>query len=171
MKQVIPGKEVPQLIVDTVNGMLWNLRDQIPENFTLIVFYDGLHSQESKLYLEELNTKIDKFREKGVNVICVSANYESLAEKTAVEWGIEKLTVGYGFSVEDARKWDLYISKGINKNEPDIFFEPGMFLINPDNTLYAASIQSMPFVRPNLDDLLKSIDYILNKDYPARGEA
>lgn len=171
MKQVIPGKEVPQLIVDTVNGMLWNLRDQKPENLTLVVFYRGLHCPICKSYLEELNTKFDKFREKGVNILCVSANTESLAEETAVEWDVEKLTIGYGFSIEDARKWDLYISKGINKNEPDLFFEPGLFLISQDNTLYAASIQSMPFVRPDLDDLLKSIDYILNKEYPPRGES
>ena len=162
---------MPRLIVDTVNGMVWNLRDQKPENLTLAVFYRGLHSSECKLYLEELNSKFDKFRKKGVNIVCISADNESLSEETAVEWHVEKLTIGYDFSIEDARKWDLYISKGINESEPDSFFEPGLFLISPDNTLYAASIQSMPFVRPALDDLLKSIDYILDNDYPARGEA
>jgi len=171
MKNLIPGKEVPPLIVDTVNGMMWNLRDQKPENLTLAVFYRGLHSPECKLYLEELNSKFDKFREKGVNIVCISADNESLSEETAVEWEVEKLTIGYGFSIEDARKWDLYLSKGIDQSEPDIFFEPGLFLIRPDSTLYAASIQSMPFLRPELDDLLKSIDYILDNDYPARGEA
>lgn len=171
MKNVIPGKEVPRLIVDTVNGMLWNLRDQKPENLTLAVFYRGLHSPECKLYIEELNSKFDEFREKGINIVCISADNESLSEKTAIEWDVEKLTIGYDFSIEDARLWDLYISKGINDSEPDTFFEPGLFLIRPDSTLYSASIQSMPFVRPDLEALLKTIDYILDKDYPARGEA
>lgn len=171
MKNVIPGKEVPQLIVDTVNGMSWNLRDQKPENLTLAVFYRGLHSPDCKLYLEELNTKYDKFRVKGINIICLSANDESLTEKTAVEWEVEKLTIGYGLSIEDARLWDLYISKGINDSEPDFFFEPGLFFIRPDNTLYAASIQSIPFVRPDLDSLLKTIDDMLDNNDPVRGGA
>jgi len=171
MKNVTPRKEVPRLIVDTVNGMMWNLRDQKPENLTLAVFYRGLHSPDCKLYLEELNSKFDEFREKGINIVCVSADNESLSEKTAIEWEVEKLTIGYDFSIEDARLWDLYVSKGINDSEPDTFFEPGLFLIKPDNTLYAALIQSMPFMRPDLEALLKTIDYILNNDYPARGEA
>ncbi len=171
MKNVIPGKEVPRLIVDTINGMLWNLRDQKPQNLTLAVFYRGLHSPDCKLYLEELNSKFDKFRKKGINIVCISADNKSLSEKTAIEWEVEKLTIGYDFSIEDARLWDLYISKGINDTEPDTFFEPGLFIIRPDNTLYAALIQSMPFVRPDLKTLLKTIDYILNNDYPARGKA
>lgn len=171
MKNVIPGKEVPELIVETVNGMIWNLRDQKPKNFTLVVFYRGLHCPVCKSYLEELNSKIDKFRDKGVNVICISSNKASLAEKTATSWDIDKLTLGFNFSIEDARKWDLFVSKGINDKEPDMFFEPGLFLIRPDNTLYAASIQSMPFARPKFDDLLKSISFVLNEKYPARGEA
>lgn len=171
MKNLIPRKEVPELIVDTVNGMTWNLRDQQPKNFTMLVFYRGLHCPVCKSYLEELNSKIDQFRDKGVNVLCISSNTESIAEDTTTKWDIEKLTIGYDFSIEDARKWDLFISEGISDKEPDVFFEPALFLIKPDRTLYAASIQSMPFARPKFDDLLKSISFILNEEYPARGEA
>jgi peroxiredoxin len=170
MKNVIPRNQVPELIVDTVNGMKWNLREQKPPNFTLVVFYRGLHCPVCKSYLEELNSMIDSFREKGVNVICISTNNKSLAEKTTVEWNVDRLTIGYDFSIEDARKWDLYVSNSINEDEPETFFEPGVFIIRPDNTLYAASIQSMPFARPELTAILKSIGFVLNKDYPARGE-
>lgn len=86
-----------------------------------------MHSPECKLYLEELNSKFDKFREKGINIVCISANNESFSEDTAVEWDVEKLTIGYGFSIDDARQWDLYISKGINKNEPDLFLSRDCF--------------------------------------------
>ena len=171
MKNLIPRQEVPELIVDTVNGMTWNLRDQQPKNFTMVVFYRGLHCPVCKTYLEELNSKIDRFRDKGVNVICISSNTHSLAEETSTRWDVEKLTLGFDFSIEDARKWDLYISEGISDKEPKVFFEPALFLIKPDRTLYAASIQSMPFARPKFDELLKSISFILNEDYPARGEA
>jgi hypothetical protein len=78
--------------------------------------------------------------------------------------------VGYNFSTEEARTLGLYISKGI-KEEPDTFIEPGLFLIKPDQTLYAVSLQSMPFARPEFDAILKAIDFVVEKDYPARGEA
>ncbi|MDT0677213.1 redoxin domain-containing protein [Autumnicola musiva] len=171
MKNTLPGKEVPGLIVDTTNGMQWELRDQKPENFTMIVFYRGLHCPVCKKYLEELNTKIDKFRNKGVSVICVSGDSKERAEETAQKWDIGNLNIGYGLVPEDARKWDLYISEGIKEEEPDVFFEPGLFLIKPDFSLYASSIQSMPFARPKFDELLKAIDFVLEEDYPARGEA
>lgn len=82
MKNVLPKKEVPRLRVETTNGMQWDLRDQKPENFTLVVFYRGLHCPVCKSYLQELNEKTEEFREKGVNMICISANNQSLAEKT-----------------------------------------------------------------------------------------
>lgn len=171
MKNVLPRKEVPNLRVETTSGMKWDLREQNSENFTMIVFYRGLHCPVCKSYLQELNEKVEKFEEKGVNVICISANDKEHAEKTVEEWEVDKLTIGYGFDTADSRKWDLYISEGIKDEEPDAFFEPGLFLINPDNTLYAASIQTMPFARPKFDELLKAIDFVMEKDYPARGEA
>lgn len=171
MKNVLPRKKVPRLIVETTSGMQWDLREQKPVNFTMVIFYRGMHCPVCKSYLQELNEKIEKFQEKGVNAICISANNQSLAEKTVKEWEIDKLTVGYDFDTEDARKWDLYISEGIKNEEPTAFFEPGLFLIKPDNSLYAASIQTMPFARPKFDELLKAIDFVLDKDYPARGEA
>ncbi|PKD16138.1 alkyl hydroperoxide reductase [Salegentibacter salinarum] len=170
MKNVLPRKEVPRLRVETTSGMQWDLRDQKTENFTIVIFYRGLHCPVCKSYLEELNKKAEKFQDRGVDVICISANNKSLAEKTVKEWDVDNLTIGYDFNPEDARKWDLYISEGM-KDEPEVFFEPGLFLIQPDNTLYAASIQTMPFARPKFNELLKAIDFILDKDYPARGEA
>ena len=49
--------------------------------------------------------------------------------------------------------------------------EPGLFLVRPDGTLYAASIQTMPFARPHVADVLAAVDYITKKAYPPRGEA
>lgn len=169
MKNLIPNKEVPELIVNTVNGMKWDLRDEKPENFTMVVFYRGLHCQFCKNYLEEINSRIYKLRDNGINVVCISANSGRVAEDTVAKWNIEKLVIGHSLSLEMARKWDLYISKGISKKEPEYFFEPALFLVRPDNTLYSASIQSMPFARPSIADIIKSTDFILDNDYPARG--
>ncbi|MCM4156062.1 redoxin domain-containing protein [Gramella sp. AN32] len=171
MKNLLPGKEVPNLIIPTTKGIEYNLAESIPENFNLVIFYRGLHCPVCKKYLEELNEEIDDFYDLGVNVICISANNKELALKTVEEWDVPDIHIGYGMSIEEARKWDLYISKGIKESEPEYFFEPALFLVRPDDTLYSASIQSMPFARPKFNELKKSISFVLKNDYPARGES
>ena len=54
--------------------------------------------------------------------------------------------------------------------EPALFSEPGLFLIRPDRTLYFASVQTMPFARPHFADILAALDFVIAKNYPARGE-
>ena len=54
--------------------------------------------------------------------------------------------------------------------EPALFSEPGLFLVLPDRTLYFASVQTMPFARPHFTDILAALDYVIAKNYPARGE-
>lgn len=92
------------------------------------------------------------------------------------QWGLETLTVGYDLPLDDARAWGLFISSGRGKTstgveEPALFSEPGLFLVRPDGTLYASSVNTMPFARPNFGELLQSLTFIIEKDYPARGEA
>ncbi len=91
------------------------------------------------------------------------------------KWGLTHLTLGYGLSLESARQWGLYVSSGRGKTstgveEPSLFVEPGLFVIRPDQTLYFATVQTMPFARPSFGDILKAIDFVIAKDYPARGE-
>jgi hypothetical protein len=54
--------------------------------------------------------------------------------------------------------------------EPPLFSEPGIFLVRPDRTLYFSSVQTMPFARPHLADILGALDFVIAEDYPARGE-
>lgn len=166
---LLPNKKVPNLELDLINGSKWSLEKQDPENFTMIVFYRGLHCPICKKQLEELKTKLEDFSKKGVNVIAISMDTEKRAKLSAEKWDIESLPVAYAMDEETARKWGLFISNATSDSEPDIFSEPGLFLIRPDLKLYSASIQTMPFARPPFDDLLKSLDFILDKDYPARG--
>ncbi|MDR5590413.1 redoxin domain-containing protein [Christiangramia sp. SM2212] len=171
MKNLKPGQEVPELILKTTKGLNWDIRDNKPETFTMLIVYRGIHCPVCKKYLEELNTKLEDFRDKGVNVICASANNKELALKTVEEWDIKDLNIVYDFKVEEGRKWGLFVSEAIKDSEPEVFLEPGLFLIKPDNILYSASIQSMPFARPKFDELLRSISFVIKEDYPARGGA
>ena len=63
------------------------------------------------------------------------------------------------------------LSAAAKDTEPAHFSEPGTFVIRPDRTLYASSTQPTPFSRAAPKQLLRSLEYIVENDYPARGEA
>lgn len=167
--KLMPGTSAPELTVKTIEGKTWDLANQAPENFTMVVFYRGLHCPICKTYLEELNQKIDHFARLGVESIAISGDSQERAQKTQNEWDISTLTVGYDFSIEDMRRWGLYISKGAFEKEPPLFGEPGLFLIRPDQEIYYIALNNAPFARPTFNDLLSGLDFILQKNYPNRG--
>jgi hypothetical protein len=68
-------------------------------------------------------------------------------------------------------EWGLYISKAAFDYEPEIFAEPGLFLVKPDKTLYYVALNNAPFARPRFDDVLGGLEFILSKNYPTRGTA
>lgn len=172
---LIPRQPVPALEVSTVGGGTWRLAEQKPERFTLIVVYRGLHCPICRGYLGDLERKLDEFKSRGVEVVVISSDVEERAHQAKDEWGLTRLTVGYGLDLDVARQWGLYIStsRGMTSagvEEPALFSEPGLFLVRPDGTLYFASVQTMPFARPAFGDILKALDFVIAKDYPARGE-
>ena len=166
----LPRSQAPELSFSLTNGEKWILEDQQPESFTMVVFYRGLHCPVCKGYTQTLNNLIDKYKDRGVELVTVSMDTENRAKKAVKDWKIDNLDVGYGLTEKQAKSWGLYLSESIKDKEPDIFSEPGLFLIRPDGELYYSAINSMPFGRPDLNDLLQSIDFILKEDYPARGE-
>ena len=175
MATLIPRQPVPQLEMDTVDEGIWRLAEQKPEHFTLVVFYRGWHCPICGPYLRDLDRKSSEFSERGVNLIAISSDDETRAKTAKGKWKIENLTIGYGISIEQGRQWGLFVSSGIGKTsvgveEPDLFFEPGVFLIRPDGTLYFSTVQTMPFARPSFADILKALDVIIPRNYPARGE-
>jgi len=165
-----PREKTPDLNANLINGSQWTLSEQSPENFTLILFYRGLHCPICKSYLKDLQSKISEFIDLGVNILALTSDNEDKAKKAYNDWEIGDIPIAYNFSIEKAREWGLYISNGI-KQEPNQFIEPGLFLVKPDQTLYCASIQTMPFARPNFKDVLDAIKFVTKEDYPARGEA
>jgi peroxiredoxin len=171
-----PRQPVPGLEFDTLDGGRWSLAAQKPQNFTMVVVYRGLHCPVCRRYTSELNGMIDDFTKRGVSTVITSTDPKDRAEQAKTQWGLPKLTIGYGVSIEKAREWGLYIStsRGVTSagvEEPPLFAEPGLFLVKPDRTLYWASISTMPFARPHFNEIAQAIDFALSKNYPARGEA
>ncbi|MEL6535530.1 MAG: redoxin domain-containing protein [Bacteroidota bacterium] len=165
-----PGEKAPNLVVQTLYHGTWELYKQKPKHFTLIVFFRGYHCSTCMEYIHDLGSKVSALKKLGVEVITLSCDGKERAEMTAEEWHLGDLPLGYNLSVQQAREWGLYVSKAIRPFENDVFSEPGLFLVRRDHSLYLAQVQSHPFARPDLSQFLKDIEYILERNYPARGE-
>ena len=172
---LIPRQPVPPLVAPLVGSGRFDIATEKPERFAFIVFYRGLHCPICRTQMGDLESKLPDFAKRGVSVVAVSSDSAERAERAKREWKLPNLRVGYGLDLQVARAWGLYIStsRGMTSTgveEPPLFSEPGLFLVKPDRTLYFASVQTMPFARPHFADILGALDFVIAKNYPARGE-
>jgi peroxiredoxin len=175
MQMLIPRSPVPTLAVDTLAHGRFELSSETPENFSLVVFYRGLHCPICAKYLIELERLVPEFEKRGTSVIALSGDNAERAAAMADKVRAKSLRLGYGLPLASAKEWGLYISESRGKTsigieEPARFSEPGVFLVRPDGSLYYGAVQTMPFARPNLADLVGSLDFAIPNNYPARGE-
>jgi peroxiredoxin len=172
---LIPRTAVPALKFPTLAHGEFDLRNEKPAHFAMVVFYRGLHCPICTKYLLELGRLLPEFAQRGVSVVAVSSDPRERAQAMADKLDAPNLRMGYGLALSSARDWGLYIStsRGVTSigiEEPALFAEPGVFLMRPDGTLYYAAVQTMPFARPHFDELIGALDFAIAKDYPARGE-
>lgn len=169
--KLTPDAQVSDLTVDTLGGGTWSLSDQQPDNFTMVVFYRGLHCPVCKAYLQKLQTLAAAYEASGFSIIALSMNTGALAQQAATEWELSSLTIGHSLTEKDAHSWGLYISKAFKEGEADIFCEPGLFWVRPDGRLYLADVSNMPWARPDLEFLHSKIPFAVEHKYPSRGGA
>ena len=172
---LVPRQSVPRLTVALAGGGKFDFDTEAPQNYILVLFYRGLHCPQCRRQLTDLEAKLPEFEKRGVSVVAISPDSPERGEKTKAEWGLKNLRIGYGLPLSTARAFGLWISSSRGKTsagieETSLFNEPGLFLIKPDGTLYCASVQTMPFARPHFADLIAALDFIREKNYPARGE-
>jgi peroxiredoxin len=172
---LMPRQKTPDLSVPLVGGGAFDLSGETNKQGTIVCFYRGLHCPLCATYLTELEKLVGDFAERGVACVAISSDGEERAAQMKEKIGATQLRFGYDLSLEKAREWGLYISTSrgltsIGIEEPALFSEPGLFLVNADQTLYYMSVQTMPFVRPHFRELLGAIDFAIDKSYPARGE-
>ncbi|MEO6745815.1 MAG: peroxiredoxin-like family protein [Caldimonas sp.] len=172
---LMPRQPVPALNLPTLAHGEFMLANDAAPNFTLVVFYRGLHCPVCLKYLLELGRLQPEFDKRGVKVVAVSSDGRERAQAMADKLNAPDLRMGYDLSLINAREWGLYVStsRGVTSigiEEPALFSEPGVFIMRPDATLYYSAVQTMPFARPHFDELLAALDFALAKDYPARGE-
>ncbi|TRZ56996.1 MAG: AhpC/TSA family protein [Rhodocyclaceae bacterium] len=172
---LLPRYPVPALSVPLTTGGRFVLGASPGERFDLVVFFRGLHCPICAKYLLELERLAPEFATRGVQVVAVSSDDEARGKQMADKVSASAVKFAYGLSLKSAREWGLYISASRGKtsigiDEPALFSEPGVFIVRPDGTLYYGAVQTMPFARPQFQDLLGAIDFAIAKDYPARGE-
>ena len=123
-----------------VGGGTFTLGKSAPKNFSMVVFYRGLHCPVCKAYLGGLEKILTQYKERGIAVVAVSMDSDAKAAQSKSEWGLPNLALGYGIDEKTARAWGLYLSKSIREGEPGVFNEPGLFLVRPDGNVFFAAI-------------------------------
>lgn len=174
-QSLMPRYPVPDLNIALTNGGRFVLGATPGDKFDLLVFYRGLHCPICAKYLLELERLSPEFASRGVQVVAISSDDADRAQQMATKVSANGVQFGYGLSLRSAREWGLYISTSRGKTsigieEPDLFSEPAVYIVRPDGTLYYGAVQTMPFARPQFQDLIGAIDFAVAKDYPARGE-
>ena len=172
---VLPTQTAPDLGLDLVGGGTTDdlkLGTGADGRFTLVVFYRGLHCPICRKQLAEIDRRIDDLQAAGIGrIVAVSMETAERSTRIEDEWHLAKLPVAYGLTEEAARSWGLNLSRAIKDGEPDLFNEPGIFILDDDGTLFWSSTATMPFGRPSLDDIMAGVRYAQDHDYPARGAA
>lgn len=172
---LIPREIVPALTLPTLDHGTFDVLNDNSERGTVICFYRGLHCPICTNYLNELEKRTADFAERGVKTIAISSDGQQRTRDMADKLGVRDLRFAYDLPLDKAREWGLFISTGRGKTsigieEPALFSEPALFMVQPDGKLYYASVQTMPFVRPHFSELVSALDFAIEKNYPARGE-
>ena len=161
------GSALPTMTLATVDGAKLTLGGK-RDGWQAIFVYRGLHCPICKAYLAKVEAKLGEFAELGAEVVAVSGDPREKAEAFAKEVGLT-MPVGYDLSVEQMHELGLYISTPRSDTETDRPFpEPGLFVVTPEGDLQIVEIANAPFVRPELDWVVRGLK--LGKDgYPIRG--
>ena len=180
--RVIPGDTMPaldaRLVIDGKGGGRWLLAREKPSKLALLAFYRGIFCPICRVWLADLDRLVPEFEKRGVSVLALSCDKKDGAEKAVAQWGLKNLRVGYKLDVDEARRAGLYVSEGRGLNpvsglkETMLFTEPALLLVRPEGELYAAWIQSTPYARVHIAEVLTAVDNFLAKNLPEpRGSA
>jgi peroxiredoxin len=164
------GSRLPAISLPLVGGGKVTLgQSQKKGHWQLLFVYRGQHCPICKQYLTKLETLKDKFLATGAEVVAVSGDPEGKAVAMVESAGLT-FPVAYGLSIEQMRNLGLYISHPRSPEETDRPFpEPGMFAVNADGNAQLIDISNTPFNRSDLDELLETVEWIQENNYPIRG--
>jgi len=152
----------PSLRVRLVDGSTFDLAEEPSDRDILVAFYRGVHSTACRQYLVALDAKAKAFAVRGVSIVAISTDDDTRAVLARRDWMLTGLRIGFGLRLSQARDWGLYVSKcetfAVGQLEPPLYSEPGLFLVGRDRRIVFGSVQSMPFGRPTVSEVLDAIE-------------
>lgn len=166
------GSDFPLIEVPLLTGEVKKLGT--PENgldWKMVVVYRGRHCPLCTRYLNQLQKMKDALAQTGVDLIAVSGDSKAQLESHLAKLEVD-FPVAYGLTTEQMKQLGLYISDPRSPEETDHpFAEPGLFVVNSEGKIQVADISNNPFVRPELQSLVKGLAWIRNPEnnYPIRG--
>lgn len=162
------GKATPRLPVTLVGGGSAEIGG-VRDGYQLTIVYRGKHCPVCVGYLNQLNEMQDAFREANTQVLVISADPPEKAQANAEEHGWT-FPLACDLSQEQMRTLGLYISGPRSDAETDRpFAEPAALLTNPEGNLQVVDISNAPWVRADLNGLLRATKRIQEVGYPIRG--
>lgn len=171
---LLPTQPTPRLSLPLTSGGTTDdlqLGTGSDGRFSLVVFFRGLHCPVCRKQLGEIERRREELTEAGIGrLVAVSMETEDRSRQLVDEWGVS-VPVAHGLDEDAAREWGLFLSRAVKEGEPEVFSEPGMFVLDSDGTLFWSSVASMPFSRPSLDEVMAGLRFAQDQDYPARGAA
>lgn len=168
--KILPGRPMPDITLPAIGkNSTWRLAEKPRGKYRLLVVYRGHHCPLCKKQLESIAQQLAEFESRKVDVIALSCDNEGRATKSYNEWQVDGVPIAYGLPVDEALNWGLFVSTAVKDVEPDLFSEPGLFLLDEKSEVRALWVQSVPFARPSISDILQAIDFIEENSYPPRG--
>jgi peroxiredoxin len=164
------GGVLPALTLPRVNGGDVTLgKADRPGRWQIVIVYRGLHCPICRKYLKRLEELKGGFDKANADVVAVSADPLEKARAMVEDLGLT-LPVAYGFTVPQMQELGLYISDPRNPQETDRpFAEPATFALNGEGKLQLIEISNTPFHRADLAELLDTVEWVQENDYPIRG--
>ncbi|MFD2256005.1 peroxiredoxin-like family protein [Luteolibacter algae] len=169
-KKITSGGKLPAITLSTVNaGEITLGKVKKPGNWQIVTVYRGLHCPICHKYLARMEELKEDFEKLGVELLAVSGDPVEKAEKMVDEHELT-IPVAYGLSIGEMKELGLYISEPRSKEETDRpFAEPATFAVNAEGKLQLIELSNTPFNRADLGELIESVQWVQENDYPIRG--
>lgn len=164
------GGILPEITLPIVGGGQATLgQASQADHWRLVFIYRGLHCPICHEYLKKLDSLKDDFAQAKAEIIVASGDPEAKAAQMVAEEQLS-LQVAYGLGIEQMRSLGLWISEPRSADEVDRPFpEPALFAINTDGKIQLIDQSNTPFNRSDLTELLDTVIWIRENDYPIRG--
>lgn len=167
--RLVGGEAAPPLTMPLLSGGDWSLADAAADVFTLVWVIRGVHCSFCKVEVEALAERLGDFADIGCSIVVASMDDAERAQRMRDEWNTGDVSIGYGMTEAAARDWGLFLSSKVKAVEPAVFAEPALYLVGVDGRLYAQFQSTAPWLRIDVDTLLRGVVIALKRGTPPRG--